>query len=187
MTKCPICNSRRGKRKCIKEEGLVCSQCCGLTRTGEHCQGCDFYRENIPVRRYSEVPRFSTQEMESSLRLQFYSSTIEGTLCLLDHTHRMSLDDAIALKIIEKLLDRYHFHDSVVPSEDLLVQEGADLVLNAMAEDLTGVSEEVIVRVLGVIYYVAKRRTRGRREYFDVIQRYAGLRTESGIRIVPNG
>ena len=186
MTKCPVCNSRKGKRKCMREEGLVCSQCCGLTREVGLCQGCGFYPENGPVRRYGEVPRFSTQEMESDFQLQSYSNTIEGTLCLLDQSNRMSLNDAIALKIIEMLLDRHHYRDSDVSCDDGLAQAGFDLVSNAIAEDLTDVSEEVIVKVLGVIRYVAGRRTRGGRQYFDIIQQYVGSRVGSGVRLLPN-
>ena len=185
MGKCAVCNSRKGQRKCLREDGLICSRCCGETRQPEHCHGCVFYRENIPVRRYSDIPHFSTQTMDSNMELQSYSNSIEGTLCLLDYSRQMSLNDAFALKVIEMLLDKYHYHDSDVSCVDSQLREGFNAVLNSISDDLTDVSEEVIVRILGVIYFVARRRSRGGREYFDIIHQYVGLRGSAGIRVLP--
>ena len=185
MAKCAVCNSRKGQRKCLREDSFVCSQCCGETRLAEHCQGCIFYRESIPVRRYSDIPRFSTNTMDSDIELQSYSNIIEGTLCHLDFLHDMSLKDAFALKILEMLLDKYHFHDTVVPCVESHLREGFEAVVNSISKDMADVSEEVIVKILSVIHFVAKRRSRGGREYFKIIQMYVGLRVGSGVRILP--
>ena len=185
MAKCAVCNSRKGQRKCLREESFVCSQCCGETRLAEECLECVFYREVSTVRKYSEVPRFSTQTMDSSMELQSYGNSIEGTLCLIDSYHKMALKDDFALKIIEKLLDKYHFHDSDISFMDSQIREGFDMVVNSISEDITDVSEEIIVKILGVIHHVAKRRSRGGREYFNIIQQYVGLRIGSGMRALP--
>lgn len=184
--KCPVCNGRKGKRKCLREEGLICSQCCGETRNAEACPGCEFYRDVVSLRRYGDAPRFSTAEMESDFELQTYSNTIEGALGLFDHNNRSSLNDSLALEVLEKLLDRYHFHDAEVVCGEELVQAGFDLVLHAKSEDLADVPEEILVRILGVIRFVAKRRTHGGREYFNIIQQYVGTRIGPGVRLAPH-
>jgi len=186
MAKCVVCNSRKGQRKCLKEDSFVCSQCCGETRRAELCQGCVFYSEVIAVRKYSEVPRFSTQTMDSNMELQSYSNSIEGTLCLIDSSHKMVLNDEFALKILRMLIDKYHFHDSDISCEDSQAKKGFDMVVKSITEDFIDVSEEVIVKILGVIHYVAKRRSQGGREYFNIIQQYVGLRAGSGMRALSN-
>jgi len=184
LTKCSICNSRKGKRKCTREKGWVCSQCCGSTRQAERCQGCEFYRQSTPTRRYAGIPRFSTQDMASDFQLQSYADAIEGTLCVWDHSHQRLLSDVSALRIIEMLLDKYYYHDSDVSCTDSLLREGFDMVLNSISDDLADVSEGVIVKILGVIHFVARRRSHGGREYLDIIQQYVGLRVGSGMRLL---
>lgn len=186
MAKCVVCNSRKGQRKCLKEDSFVCSQCCGQTRRAELCQGCIFYREISAVRKYSEVPRFSTQTMDSNTELQSYSYSIEWTLCQIDTHYKMVLKDEFALKILRMLIDKYHFHDSDISCEDSQVKKGFDMVVKSITEDIIDVSEEVIVKILGVIHFVAKRRSQGGREYFNIIHQYVGLRGGSGMRALPN-
>ncbi len=185
MAKCILCNSRKGKRKCARENGPVCSVCCGETREAEHCQGCEFFRRREPRRNYADIPRFTTQQMDDDSNLQSYANTVEATLCLWDHYHGGALADDSAIRVIEMLLDRFYYCDSEVASADPMLLEGLDMVLKSMAEDLSDVPVETVVKILGVIHFVARRRTRGGREYFAIIHQYAGLRGGRGIRILP--
>lgn len=188
MARCSICNARKGKRQCKREKGWVCTECCGSTRHAELCQGCRYFKESRPMRRYADIPRFSTQEMESDFQLQSYADSIEGALCFWDHSHEMSLGDASALRVIEMLLDRYYYHDSDTSSTDSLLQEGFDMVAQAILEDLASVPDDTIIKILGVIHFVARRRSHGGREHLDVLQQYVGLRLGTGthLKILPN-
>jgi hypothetical protein len=118
-------------------------------------------------------------------RLRSYSDTIEATLCLWDHYHNNSLVDELALGVLEMLLDKYYYQDPDVSSTDELLQEGYDMVLQSISADLDHVPGETIVRILGVIYFVARRRACGGRDYFEVIRRYVGLRGGPGLRVLP--
>lgn len=122
--------------------------------------------------------------MASDFQLQSYADAIEGTLCVWDRSHQRLLSDVSALRIIEMLLDKYYYHDSDVSCTDSLLREGFDMVLNSISDDLADVSEGVIVKILGVIHFVARRRSHGGREYLDVIQQYVGLRVGSGMRLL---
>ncbi len=184
MPKCSICESRKGKRTCALTSGLVCSQCCGEARGKPECEGCRFFRSAKDLRRYDRVPRFSVQEMDTPTELPGYGNTIEGALCMWDFNHEQRLNDALALRVIEMLLDKYHFGDSDVSSTHNLLQEGFEMVVSAIEQDLNNVPNDTIVKVLGVIYFVAKRRAQGRRDYFEVIHRYVGLRAGPGIRVL---
>ncbi len=124
--------------------------------------------------------------MDDDPDLQSCANTVEATLCLWDSRNRGTLNDSSAIKVLEMLLDRYHYKDCEVVETDSLVLEGFEMVLQSMAEDLPDTPAETIVKILGVIHFVARRRTRGGREYFDVIHEYVGLRGGPGIRILPN-
>ncbi len=185
MSKCLMCGKRKGKRKCNLTGGMVCTECCGDARREEECEGCRFYRHPKELRRYGSVPRFSLEEMDARDLLALYSSSIEGTLCLWDDYHNAALSDESALRVLEMLLDKYHFGDLNSSNADALLQEGFDMVVKAIEEDLPDVPLDTIAKVLGAIYFAAKRRNAGRREYFQLIHEYVGLRLADGTRVLP--
>jgi hypothetical protein len=181
MAKCPICNSRKGKRKCLIENGLICSLCCGNTRTEEACSECVFYQK--PKRKYNEVPAYSVSEMDGNMELESYGNLIEGSLCTYDIENEGTLKDRDAIKIIELLIDKYHFKDLQMDQENQIIVNGVNYVDKEIREDLKDVEKEIIAKVLGVIRFVARRRTKIGREYMSLIHQYVGQRVGSGIRI----
>ena len=112
MAKCPMCNSKKGKRVCkLVENQKVCSLCCGTTRNSE-CIGCEHYKSPLESRKYTIVPKYSPQDMEASFSLQGYSNDIETVLCNIDKEHNLELKDDVALSIYKLLMDKYYFKDS---------------------------------------------------------------------------
>ena len=182
MAKCFICNSKKGKRKCLIVDGLICSQCCGNTRTEAACLECAYYQK--PKRKYNEVPAYSVSEMDENITLASYGNTIEGALCAYDIRSDGKLKDSDAIKIIELLIDKYHFQDQKMDEENELIANGVNYVEKAIIEDLQKVGNDKIVKILGVIRFVAKRRTQLGREYMNVIHHYVGERIGSGIRVL---
>lgn len=182
MAKCPICNSRKGKRKCLIADGLICSLCCGNTRTEEACSECVFYQK--PKKKYNEVPAYSVFEMDGNMELESYGNSIEGALCAYDIENEGKLNDSDAIRIIELLIDKYHFQDQEVEQEHQTILNGFNYVDKSIREDLKDVENEKIVKILGVIRFVAKRRTKTGREYMNVIHQYVGQRVGSGMRIL---
>ena len=184
MAKCPICDSRKGKRKCLIVDDLICSLCCGNTRTADACLECAFYQK--PKRNYSEVPSYSTADMDGNSELESYGNSIEGALCAYDMECEEKLRDSDAIRIIELLMDKFHFQDQQLDQEPQIVVNGVKTIERAISEDLIDVDHAEIVKVLGVIRFVAKRRTKTGREYMRVIQQYVGLRVGPGLRALPN-
>lgn len=182
MAKCPICNSRKGKRKCLIATGLICSKCCGNTRTKEVCFECIYYQK--PKRKYNEVPAYSVSEMDGNTELESYGNFIEGALCAYDIECKGNLKDSDAIRIVELLIDKYHFQDQQMDQEDEIISNGVNYVDKSIIEDLTEVGNDKIVKVLGVIRFVAKRRTQVGREYMNIIHQYVGQRIGSGIRVL---
>ena len=182
MAKCPICNSRKGKRKCLIADGLICSLCCGNTRKAGTCSECVFYQK--PKRKYNEVPAYSVSEMDGNMELESYGNSIEGALCAYDIGTGRKLNDSDAIRIIESLIDKYHFQEHQMDQAHQVIANGVDYVDKSIREDLKDVENEVIVRILGVIRFVARRRTKIGREYMTVVHQYVGQRIGSGMRIL---
>lgn len=182
MAKCAVCDSRKGKRKCSVSNGLVCSLCCGTTRKEDLCSSCSFYQK--PKRKYNDVPSYTTSEMSGNIELENYGNAIEGALCSYDIENGNYLKDDQAIKIIELLIDRYHFCDRKIDTDNKFIYDGVVYVNDAIEKDLSGVSDVTIVKVLGVIRFVAKRRTKTGTEYMNVIHQYVGQRIGTGMRVI---
>jgi hypothetical protein len=103
-------------------------------------------------------------------------------LCAYDAKRGYALTDKDAIRIIELLMDRYHFGDQGINEASSLIHDGVAQVDKAIKEDLSDVSRERLVKVLGVIRFVARRRTKLGKEYMQVIHQYVGLRLAPGIR-----
>ncbi len=182
MAKCPVCSSRKGKRKCLVADGLICSPCCGSTRTEEACSECAYYQK--PRRKYNEVPAYSVSDMDGDSELESYGNSIEGALCAYDMENGRQLKDGDAIRIIELLIDKYHFQDQQMEHEPQMVIDGVKYVDQSIEDDLKEVEHDEIVRILGVIRFVARRRSKTGREYMTVIHQYVGQRLRSGMRVL---
>ncbi|MCK4679353.1 MAG: hypothetical protein KAT48_14560 [Bacteroidales bacterium] len=182
MAKCPICNSRKGKRHCLIADSPVCSLCCGSTRNPDLCLECQYYQK--PKRRYNDVPAYAISEMDRNMDLESYGNAIEGALCSYDTENGNNLKDSDAIRIIELLIDTHYFRDQQVDTDIQLIANGVNYVKEAIRKDLHDVSNEVIVKILGVIRFVAKRRTKMGKEYMNIIHQYVGQRIDTGIRIL---
>ena len=182
MSKCPICNSKKGKRSCLIVDTPICSMCCGETRVPELCSECLYYQK--PKRKYNEVPAYSTSEMDGNRELESYGYSIEGALCAYDIDKENILKDSDAIKIIELLIDIHHFKDQKIETDNQLIINGVNYVNAAIEKDLQNVDSEVIVKTLGVIRFVAKRRTNTGKEYMNIIHQFVGIRVDTGIRIM---
>ncbi len=182
MAKCAICNSRKGKRKCLISDNLICSLCCGNTRTEEACSECVLYKK--PKKQYNAVPAYSPSDMDGNIELESYGNSIEGALCAYDIENGQKLNDSDAIRIIELLIDKYHFKDQEMDKEHQILVKGVNYVDKAISEDLNNAKNDEIVKVLGVIRFVAKRRTKIGREYMTVIHQYVGQRIGSGLRVL---
>ncbi len=182
MAKCPVCDSRKGKRQCKISTGLVCSQCCGTIRKEEHCLDCSYYQK--PKRKYNEVPSFTTSQMHGSPDLTDYSNAIEGALCTYDSKNNKNLNDDGAIKILELLIDKYHFKDTEINCEDAFLLAGFNLVDKVIRKDLAAIDKLELVKVLSIIYFVAKRRTKTGREYMNVIDTHVGPSIGSRINLL---
>ncbi len=185
MAKCPLCNTRKAKRKClVTAEGHICSLCCGETRREETCSGCPYYQPPQIRRKYNEVPSYTPAQMEASEELQSYSFAIEGAIGTFDKQTGRTIRDEVPISIFEKLLDKHYFKDEKVTFESELLEDGFTHVESVIETDLKGTEKDTLVKVLGVLYRVAKRRSQGRREYLAIVEQFVGERLGPGMRVM---
>ena len=79
---------------------------------------------------------------------------------------------------------KYHFLDQKTEIDDQLQISGFDYVEKAITKDLPNIEKEILVKTLGVIRFVAIRRTKFGREYITIIHQYVGQRLDTGIRVL---
>jgi hypothetical protein len=182
MTKCPICKSKKGKRSCLIVEDPICSTCCGNSRKEELCSECKYYQK--PRRNYKDVPAYKVSDMDGNIKLEAIGNVIEGALVAYDEATENRLNDDNAIKIIELLIDCYHFGDQQFDTDNELILNGVCFVDDAIKKDLIDIDKDVLVKILGVIRFVAKRRTKLGREYMSIIHEYVGQRIDTGIRLI---
>lgn len=171
--KCPVCNSRKGKRKCLLTTTWICSLCCGQERSKDSCEGCPYFRERKPQRRYGEVPAYTAETMANRSDLTAHAYVIEEAISTFDADIGGRLRDETALRMLELLMDQYHFQDLQLASEEERAQQGLQRVATAIDQHLSDLSALVLVRVLCTIYLLAKRRSQGGREYLNFLREFA--------------
>jgi len=184
MAKCLICNSRKGKRKCIVHEGLVCSLCCGESRSFDKCDGCSYYNDTKLIRNYKKVPHFPLSRMSNEITLQDQANVIESAICQFDDEQKGTLNDNNIIRIVELLLNRYHFKDEKLAISNKLEENGFISIARAIKEDLSSLSSEELIKLLGTIYRSVRRHNGSSREYIDFIHEHVGLRVGKGARLI---
>lgn len=145
---------------------------------------CSFYQK--PKIKYNEVPKFTTIQMEKDRKLSEYSNVIEGALCSYDIELENKLQDGNVIKILELLIDKYHFSDTKIETNDPMLISGFKSLDKAIEKDLPQIDRETLVKVLAVIRFVANRRTKIGREYISIIHQYVGQGIDTGMRVLPN-
>ncbi len=183
MAKCSVCNSRKGKRKCMADTTFICSLCCGQTRTPDKCTGCSFYKDVSSKRNYRKVPYFEVQEMANSYALQDISNTVESLLCAFD-LEADKFTDETAAKLLEIAFDKYHFKDTELLFKNDEQKDWFEKMSQTIEEDFSNIPEELLIKVLASVYRSLQRRTSGGKEYLQFTHQYVGVRVAPGARIL---
>ena len=183
MAKCSICNSRKGKRKCMADDSFVCSPCCGQSRNPDKCTGCSFYKDVSHNRNYRNVPFYGIKQMSDSMELQDISHVVESILCGFDNEDKNGFTDKTALQLLELAFDKYHFKDSELTVSNSKLKIKFEKMLQIIEQDLSDTSKEQLIKVMASIYRSIQRRTNGGREYLAFVQQFVGVRGGPGIRI----
>jgi hypothetical protein len=180
--KCPICNSKKGKRICSFTTNCICSSCCGAVRKNETCQNCSYYK---PIKHnYKNIPFYQPNEMDGYFDREEIANEIEAALATYDNATNDLMRDDDAIRIIEMLFDTYYFNEPHVVETNGLLENGYQCVVSAIKENLSSVNLTELIKILGAIYFVARRRNSGKRDYLSIIRQYVGINMGDGAKIL---
>lgn len=185
MAKCSICNSRKGKRKCMANNSFVCSLCCGEFRNPDQCRTCSFYKDASHSRNYRDVPFYGTQQMSDSMDLQAIANVLESILCKFDFEGENEFTDKTALQLLELYFCKYHFKDSEQVISNSSLKNQFEKMSQIIEQDLSDIAKEQRIKIMASVYRSIQRRTNGGREYLAFVQQYVGQRIGSGARVLP--
>jgi hypothetical protein len=175
MAKCTVCNSRKGKRKCKATGTFICSLCCGESRTEEKCDGCSFFKSAAISRNYRSVPYYSTQKMADSPELERIADVVELSLCQIWANDHRRVDDRTAARLVELMIDRYHFKDETPRVDTSVLEEGFRFFSQNIGENLAHIRPEQLVKVLAAVYRSIQRRTVGGTSYLQFVSQFTGI------------
>lgn len=175
MAKCTVCNSRKGKRKCKATGTFICSLCCGESRTETKCDGCSFFKSAAISRNYRRVPYYSTQEMADNPDLESIAGLVELSLCQIWENDPQQVDDRIAARLVELMIDRYHFKDEKPRADTLVLEEGFRFFSQNTSKKLSHIHSEQLVKVLAAVYRSIQRRTIGGTSYLQFVSQFTGI------------
>ena len=174
MAKCTICNSRKGKRKCKATETFVCSLCCGESRTEEKCDGCSFFK-SAATRNYRSVPHYTTEQMAVNQDLEGIANVIESTLCRVWANDPHNVNDRAAARLVELMIDRYHFNDGTPQAYSPVLEEGFRLFSQNTEKTFSQLHSEEVVKILVAVYRSIQRRTVGGTSYLQFVSQFTGI------------
>lgn len=174
MAKCTLCNSRKGKRKCQATDTFICSQCCGTSRDPDQCEGCSFFAGSATVRNYRTLPHYTIGEMERSPNNEKIAMVVENTLSLIWNRDKAHVNDRTVQKLVEMLLDKFHFNNDHNDVSDPVLAQGFQRLCVEIDAELGDVPKDKLVKVLGAVYRSIQRRSSGSSTYLQFINRFTG-------------
>lgn len=175
MAKCTVCNSRKGKRKCKATGTFICSLCCGQSRTEAKCDGCSFLKSAAISRNYRSAPYYSTQEMANNPELGSIADVVELSLCQIWANDHLHVDDGTAARLVELMLDKYHFKDETPRTDTPVLEEGLRFFSQNLDKKLAHIHPEQLVKVLSAVYRSIQRRTVGGTSYLQFVSQFNGI------------
>ena len=120
--KCPICQQRKGKRRCqINANQFICSQCCGVVRH-DGCDGCAYHESSL---QHQRTQRIADKKFVTEL-LPDVEEQCEKALALLDQGKI-----AEGQKILERLREDHPDYHVVLYGMGVCygLQQQADLAI----------------------------------------------------------
>nr|MBF0222070.1 hypothetical protein [Desulfobulbaceae bacterium] len=110
--------------------------------------------------------------MSNSMVLPGISNVIESAIVQFYYDNDELVTDSDAARIVELLMDQYHFNDEEPRASDPLHTAGFDFLSLVIKGDLDDISEKELVKVLAAIYRSIQRRTDGRIEYINFVRNH---------------
>jgi hypothetical protein len=116
--------------------------------------------------------------MANNPELESIADVVELSLCqiwLNDHRH---VDDRAVARLVELMIDRYHFNDEKPRADTSVLEEGFGFFSQNIGEKLGHIHPEQLVKVLAAVYRSIQRRTVGGTSYLQFVSQFTGIGPE---------
>jgi hypothetical protein len=113
--------------------------------------------------------------MADNPELESIANVVELSLCQIwvhDHQH---VEDRTAARLVELMIDRYHFNDETPRTDTPVQEEGFRLFSQNIGEKLAHIHPEQLVKVLAAVYRSIQRRTIGGSSYLQFVSQFTGI------------
>jgi hypothetical protein len=111
--------------------------------------------------------------MSNDFELQSISEFIEKALCIFDKDHY--INDEQAMRILECLLDKYHFNDSIISFKNKVEEQGFLFINDHIEDKYNQLSQVILTKVISAVMRSLRRHKTGTRGYMDFIQQYVNF------------
>jgi hypothetical protein len=107
--------------------------------------------------------------------LESIAEVIELSLCRIWANDRQHVDDRTAARLVELMIDRYHFNDEKPRADTSVLEEGFLFFSQNIGEKLAYIHPEQLVKVLAAVYRSIQRRTIGGSSYLQFVSQFTGI------------
>lgn len=110
--------------------------------------------------------------MADNPELESIADVVELSLCRIWVHDNQHVDDRTAARLVELMIDRYHFNDEKPRADTSVLEEGFRYFLQNIGEKLAHVHPEQLVKVLAAVYRSIQRRTVGGSSYLQFVSQF---------------
>jgi hypothetical protein len=107
--------------------------------------------------------------------LESIADVIESTLCRAWANDPHNVNDRTAVRLVELMIDKYHFNDEVPQAGSTSEDEGFRLFLQETGKTFSQISPKQVVKVLAAVYRSIQRRTIGGNSYLQFVSQFTGI------------
>ena len=94
-------------------------------------------------------------------------------ICKANDAH--NVNDRTAARLVEMMIDRYHFNDEVPQADSPALEEGFGLFSQNTTKTFSQLNSEEVVKILAAVYRSIQRRTVGGTSYLQFVSQFTGI------------
>jgi hypothetical protein len=113
--------------------------------------------------------------MADNLELERIADVIESTLSQIWTNDPHNVNDRTAARLVELMIDKYHFNDEAPLVDSPVLEEGFRLFVQETGTTFSQASPEQVVKVLAAVYRSIQRRTVGGTSYLQFVSQFTGI------------
>jgi hypothetical protein len=107
--------------------------------------------------------------------LESIADLIESTLCRVWANDPHNVDDRTAARLVELMIDKYHFNDEAPLADSPVQKEGFRLFLQNTGKTFSQIHPGQVVKVLAAVHRSIQRRTIGGTSYLQFVSQFTGI------------